>query len=135
MKIGIMERDQEQKKNPKPFGFYVVLSVLSFVAVLSIMSFVAPETLIGWYLDQDIKSQLTQLNEQKLLELNPNDVETVIVNVRFTFDNDQLKDIRVSRAIDVFNEMFDGIERDHSIKELEDETQLILRWSLLDQTK
>jgi len=129
-----MEREQK-KENKKPFGFYVIICVLSFVSILAIMSFVAPETLIGWYLDQDIRSQLSQLNEKRLLEMpdetkNPDDV---IVNVRFTFDNDDIKDIRVSRAIDVFNEMFEDIERDHSINELEYETELILRWSLLDQ--
>ncbi len=129
-----MKREQKEE-NKKPLGFYVVICILSFVAILAIMSFVAPETLIGWYLDQDIRSQLTQLNEKRLLEMpdEPKNPDDVIVNVRFTFDNDDIKDIRVSRAIDVFNEMFEDIERDHSINELEDETELILRWSLLDQ--
>lgn len=132
-----MDKRKKKEEYPSKFSrtFYVIIGILFIVSVMTVVSFTNPEILIGWYLDQDIRNQLIQLNEKKLLEMpdEPKNPEDVMVNVRFTFDNDDLKDIRVSRSIDIFNELFDGIERDYSIKELEEETQLVFRWSLLDQ--
>jgi len=132
-----MDKRKKKEEYHSKFSrtFYVIIGILFIVSVMTVVSFTNPEILIGWYLDQDIRNQLIQLNEKKLLEMpdEPKNPEDVMVNVRFTFDNDDLKDIRVSRSIDVFNELFDGVERDYSIKELEEETQLVFRWSLLDQ--
>lgn len=114
-----MEEDREREKK-KPYGFYVIISILVFVSVLTVISFTNPEVLIGWYLDNDIRTQL--------LEVHQPDATNLELNVRFTFTNDDIVDMRVSRAIDVFNELFEDYERDYSIIELEDDTLLELTW-------
>lgn len=127
-----MEKDRERKKKRKPYGFYVIISILIFVTILTVISFTNPEILIGSYLDNDIRKQLLDVHKSKI-ESKPDvitteNVEDVIINVRFTFDNDEIVDMRVSRAIEIFNELFEDYERDYTVNELEYETLLELRW-------
>lgn len=130
-------KPEERVKKRSSVGLRITLAVLSFVIVLTILSFTSPEILIGWYIDNDIRTQLLDVHQSKLDSRNTvlgtattDDLDDLILNVRFTFDNDQIVDIRVSRAIDVFNELFEGHERDHTVFEGEESTILELRWAV-----
>jgi len=120
--LSLTDKEQEQKK--KPFMLYLVLGILLIVSILSILSFTNPELLIGWYLDDDIRKQLLDTNQ---LWQN-----ATYINTRIIFDNDEIVDLRVSRAIDVFNELFVDYERTHSINinTIEDTVILELRWKV-----
>jgi len=132
-----MNNEEERVKKKASVGLRITLAVLTFVIVLTILSFTSPEILIGWYIDNDIRNQLMDIHQAKLDSRNTvlgnatmDDLGDLILNVRFTFDNDQIVDIRVSRAIDVFNELFEGHERDHTVSKGEDSTILELRWGV-----
>lgn len=117
-----MTEEQEQKK--KPFALYLVLGILVIVSILSVLSFTNPEILIGWYLDDDIRKQLLDTNQ---LWQN-----ATYINTRIIFDNDEIVDLRVSGAIDIFNELFAEYEGTHSITidTSEDTVILELRWKV-----
>jgi hypothetical protein len=123
-----MRKEKEQKK---PFyALYLVLAILAIVSVMTIISFVDPALLIGWYLDADVRNQLNEVHQSKFFNSSdPTSIEDIVVNARFTFDNDELVEIRVSRSIDVFNQMFDGFERNSTITKKADVTELVLSWS------
>lgn len=130
-------KSEEKVKKRSSAGLRITLAVLTFVIVLTILSFTSPEILIGWYIDNDIRNQLMDIHQAKLDSRNTvlgnatmDDLGDLILNVRFTFDNDQIVDIRVSRAIDVFNELFEGHERDYTVFEGEESTILELRWGV-----
>ncbi len=124
----------EEKKEQKPKfakGFYVILGVLVIVSVLTVLSFTNPELLIGDYLDSDIRTQLLDLHESNIDGIKNGTIpfdDKLIVNARFTFENDEIVDMRVSRSIEVFNELFSNYERDHEVYEGEDGTILELTW-------
>ncbi len=115
---------EEEQKKKKPFALYLVLAILVIVSIMAILSFTNPELLIGWYLDDDIRKQLLDTNQ---LWQN-----ATYINTRIIFDNDEIVDLRVSRAIDVFNELFVDYERTHSINinTIEDTVILELRWKV-----
>ncbi len=114
--------DKEQKQKKKPFAFGLVLGILVIVSIMSVLSFTNPEILIGWYLDDDIRKQL--LDTHQLWQ------NVTYINTRIIFDNDEIVDLRVSRAIDVYNELFVEHERTHSINNTEDYVILELRWKV-----
>jgi len=118
--LSLTDKEQEQKK--KPFALYLVLVILVIVSILAILSFTNPEILIGWYLDDDIRKQL--LDTHQLWQ------NVTYINTRIIFDNDEIVDLRVSRAIDVYNELFVDHERTHSINNTEDYVILELRWKV-----
>ena len=128
-------RREEREQKEKPFALYFVLGILAIVSIMSILSFTNPEILIGWYLDDDIRSQLTNLHERAMVNWTDSpSVDKAIVNARFTFDNDELVHIRVPRAIDTFNELFEEYDRSHVIIKNDDETLLELRWNFLNSS-
>jgi len=120
--LSLTDKEQEQKK--KPFALYLVLGILVIVSIMSVLSFTNPEILIGWYLDDDIRKQLLDTNQ---LWQN-----ATFINTRIIFDNDEIVDLRVSRAIDVFNELFGDYERTHTINiNTNDDTVILeLRWKV-----
>jgi len=122
---------RKEKQQKKPFyALYLVLGILVIVSMMTIISFIDPALLIGWYLDADIRNQLTELHESKFNNsTDPTPFEDIVVNARFTFDNDELVEIRVTRSIDVFNELFDGYDRNSTIIKKADQTELELSWS------
>ena len=120
--LSLIDKEQEQKK--KPFALYLVLGILVIVSIMSVLSFTNPEILIGWYLDDDIRKQLLDTNQ---LWQN-----ATYINTRIIFDNDEIVDLRVSGAIDIFNELFAEYEGTHSITidTSEDTVILELRWKV-----
>jgi hypothetical protein len=120
--LSLTDKEHEQKK--KPFALYLVLGILVIVSIMSVLSFTNPEILIGWYLDDDIRKQL--LDTHQLWQ------NATYINTRIIFDNDEIVDLRVSRAIDVFNELFVDYERTHSINidTNQDTVILELRWKV-----
>jgi len=120
--LSLTDKEQEQKK--KPFALYLVLGILVIVSIMAILSFTNPELLIGWYLDDDIRKQLLDTDQQWK--------NATYINTRIIFDNDEIVDLRVSRAIDVFNELFGDSERTHSINIDTNQNTVILelRWKV-----
>ncbi len=120
--LSLTDKEQEQKK--KPFALYLVLGILVIVSIMSVLSFTNPELLIGWYLDDDIRKQL--LDTHQLWQ------NATYINTRIIFDNDEIVDLRVSRAIVVFNELFVDYERTHFINNTKDKDYVILelRWKV-----
>lgn len=128
------DKIEEEIKPRSSTPLKITLGVLSFVVVLTILSFTNPEILIGWYIDDDIREQLLTTHNMRVEQIL-NDVsdgnstlDNQIINVRFLFDDDQITDIRVSRAIDVFNEVFQDHIHDHKVYEGEDGKILELTW-------
>ena len=127
--------DEKKEKRGKPIGLYVIIPILVVVTILTFISFYEPEIILGWYFDDDIRSQLLDLHNSYLEDM-PDEITTenvgdIIVNARFTFDNDELTDIRVKRAIIVFEELFPEHETDWTVQETDENTQLELRWVII----
>jgi len=130
-----MDKEKEEKKGTKPIGLYIIIPILVLVSILTFISFYEPEIILGWYFDNDIRSQLLELHNSYLEEMpdriTTENVNDIIVNARFTFDNDELTDIRVKRAIIVFQELFPEHETDWTVKETDENTQLEFRWVII----
>lgn len=124
--------EKEEKDSPKfAKGFYVILGVLGIVSILTILSFTNPELLIGDYLDNDIRIQLIDLHESNIEGIKNGTIpfeDKLTVNAQFTFEDDEIVDMRISRSIDVFNELFSNYQRDHAIYDGDDGIILRLSW-------
>lgn len=131
------EKNEEIETKPRSStAIGITLSVLSFVIVLTVLSFINPEILIGWYIDEDIRTQLTNTHEMRVKQILDNisdgnsTIDDQIINVRFTFENDSIVDIRVSRAVEVFNELFANHEKAYEIYEGDEGRILELTWAV-----
>ncbi len=130
-----MDEEKKEIKGTKPIGLYIIIPILVLVSILTFISFYEPEIILGWYFDNDIRSQLLELHNSYLEEMpdeiTTENVDDIIVNARFTFDNDELTDIRVKRAIIVFEELFLEHETDWTVQATDENTQLELRWVII----
>lgn len=116
------EREEDRRRSNK--SLIVVGVMLSISAVLLIISFIDPVLLIGFIWDWDIQNQISDANDRAV----KNNQETV--SFRITYDNNDSTEIRIERAIQVFNEFFSENEKSSEVVRNEDTTQLILRWQV-----
>ena len=84
-------REEQEKKKPF-YALYLVLGILIIVSMMTIISFIDPALLIGWYLDADVRNQLNEVHQSKFFNSSdPTSIEDIVVNARFTFDNEILE--------------------------------------------
>lgn len=128
-----MNEERERKKSRKKI--YFSLSFLVMFVVLFGMTFIDPELMIGWIWDYDIEKQLVYANNQGLeydpdvtITLNGEVQDIKKVKMRFTYENNDSTEMRVARAMELFDNLFSDPDKQSEIIRTEQTTIVQFTW-------
>lgn len=123
--------EQERKESNRRTGIVIIIATIIIVSL--VYNIIFPTMLIGMIWDYDIKSQLEFQNRDGI------EKSADVVKFRLTYENNDETDLRIVRAVNVYNEIFDDPENTFKITKLENTTLIEFTWktyyekSLLEQ--
>ena len=118
------EEDEDRTSNR---GIYLCAIILSIIITIFAISIVDPVLLIGGIWDWDIQDQLLKANNNAVQGLS-NEKESVMVYYRFIYEKNPDTEIRIARAIKVFENTFDHPDNNFEVKRFENSTLLEFTW-------
>ena len=108
-----------------------MIGVFGVLGVLLLLTFTTQgvEFMLGWLWDYDIEQQLISTNNEVLKSIIAEpDKQINEIRMRFTYENNEMSDIRVDRAITVYKETFDNPENMYQISYEDKTTVVVFIW-------
>jgi len=124
------ERRFKEKKESKRI-YFAMIGVFGVLGVLLLLTFTTQgvEFMLGWLWDYDIELQLISTNNEVLKSVIAEpDKQINEIRMRFTYENNEMSDIRVDRAIAVYKETFDNPENMYQITYEDKTTVVVFIW-------
>lgn len=124
------ERRFKEKKESKRI-YFAMIGVFGVLGVLLLLTFTTQgvEFMLGWLWDYDIEQQLISTNNEVLKSIIAEpDKQINEIRMRFTYENNEMSDIRVDRAIAVYKEIFDSPENMYQITYEDKTTVVVFIW-------
>ncbi len=115
-------KSEDQEKKASNRKTRIIIIIASIIIVSLVYNIIFPTMLIGMIWDYDIKSQLEFQNQDGI------EKSADIVKFRLTYDNNDETDLRIERAISVYNEVFDDSENTFKITKFENTTLIEFTW-------
>ena len=119
------EKEEKQKSNRGIIVSGILVSVFVVLAVISVLN---PLMLIGIIWDHDIEKQLLGANDQQYMYNQVAEIgsegnwENEPVKFQLTYYNSDETQIRVQRAIDVFEKLFSDPDKTSEVIKIDDTT-------------
>lgn len=114
--------DEYEEKPKSNKGVIITGIIASIIIIIAVISLIAPVEIIGIIWDWDIETQLKNQNA-KSLELDRDKSY-----YRLIYDNNESTDMRIERAVKVYEKMFADPENTHDIIKTENTTLLEFIW-------
>jgi len=118
------EEDEEHRSHRSIYLCFIILAIIVTVFAISLID---PVLLIGGIWDWDIQDQLLKANNNALQGLG-NEKESTMVYYRFIYEKNPDTEIRIERAIKVFEDTFDHPDNHFEVKRFENSTLLEFTW-------
>lgn len=119
------KRDKESHK-----GIYIFSVIIVILLGLFSLTFTHPVMLLAPFWDSDIEQHLTRANQNAFETAFEMDfpLDETMVYYRLIYDNNSDTDVRIQRAIMVYERMFDHPDNFYEIKYEDNQTLLEFTW-------